>query len=310
MRCAFSAPPLHALISAGCDVRAVVLPGSPNAATVIERVPSGIADHITLHNDVRSPASVSVDRLARHANVQILEIGNLTSPAVRQALIELAPDVIAVACFPWRIPVWIRELPCLGCLNVHPSLLPKWRGPEPLFWTFKAGENASGTTVHLMDGGFDTGPVVLQESVDLDSGENGRVTEHRLAELGGKLLVAAIDGLCRGRLTPVPQDEGSATYAPVPTDADLLLDPGLPADRVSRFVCGVAPLWGPLTLLAPDTGETLLVEDVFHHDLTATQVAPIIRDGNVVYLRCNPGIVRLRISTPNSGATLTLFRQV
>ena len=125
----------------------------------------------------------------------LLTINGFGDPAVAEAIAGYEPDVIAVACFPWRVPANLRRIPRLGILNVHPSLLPRGRGPEPLFWTFRRGERETGTTVHLMDGGFDTGPVLRQERLPVPAGIDGGELERRLAKLGGRLLVEAIVGL-------------------------------------------------------------------------------------------------------------------
>jgi len=303
MRCAFSAPPLEALIQAGYDLPALVLPGRPGAEAVVQRV-SRRGATVGLPTAGQHPLA-SIDRLAVDADIPVLEVSDLKSGAALNVLQELEPDVIAVACFRWRIPSRVRVLPRLGSLNVHPSLLPRWRGPEPLFWTFKAGDLKAGTTVHLMDDGFDTGPIVRQEHVPLASGVDGLTLEHELAELGGRLLVEAIDGLAMGRLTPAPQDDALATTAPMPNDADLMVDLNQPARRVFEFVRGVAPLWGPLPFRSPNFDEFVLVDGTLAFDPDATQDAPIIRDGAVINARCNPGVVRLAICESGGCDALT-----
>jgi len=303
MRCAFSLPPLEALLAARYEVRAVIVPGPPGGPVVHWRIPRP-AGVVPLAVDGRtSPATL--DQVAGGAGVPLLEVVNLTDREVIEAIRGLAPDVIAVACFPWRIPRAVRGLPRLGCLNVHPSLLPRWRGPEPIFWTFHAGDTETGATVHLMDGGFDTGPVVLQERITIPLGIDGPTLERNLAQLGGQVLVRAIGGLANGELAPVPQDASNATLAPEPDDVDLELDLSRPARRVFEFVRGVAPLCGQLTVVDPVTKQRRLIDDALDFDSSATQDSAVVATGRVLHLRCSLGVVRVTQCYMTDSATLT-----
>src|SRR6185503_3137322 len=120
-------------------------------------------------------------------------------------------DAIAVACFSRRLPASLLRLPRLGCLNVHPSLLPAHRGPDPLFWIFHDGDEAGGVTIHLMDEGFDTGPIVLQENVALSDDMTVAELDRTCARLGGELLAEALFGLAAGTIQPEPQDASRAS---------------------------------------------------------------------------------------------------
>src|SRR6185312_10369836 len=103
-----------------------------------------------------------------------------------------------VACFSRRLPGTLLRLPRLGCLNVHPSLLPAHRGPDPLFWIFHDGDETGGVTIHLMDEGFDTGPIVLQENVALSDDTTEAVLDLVCARRGGELLAEALFELAAG----------------------------------------------------------------------------------------------------------------
>ena len=274
MRCAFSVPPLAALLDAGFDVQAVLLPGQRETAE------AGMGDH-------------AVVALARGASIPVLEMADRHGSEGVRAIAAHRPDVVVVACFPWRLPRTALDAPPLGCLNVHPSLLPRGRGPEPVFWTLRRGERRTGATVHLMDAGLDTGPIVAQAGWDVPEGVRAPALERRLAELGGRLLVAAIPGLAAGSLTPVAQDDALARSAPVPTAADFGVPTNLPARWAYNFVRGVAPLGGPLTLLVGATGERLPVRDAVDYDPEGTLDQPLVRDGETLLVRCKPGVVRL-----------------
>jgi methionyl-tRNA formyltransferase len=237
--------------------------------------------------------------------VPVVEIAGLRSPEVHEALSTFAPDVIAVACFPWRIPAPVRALPPLGCVNLHPSLLPRWRGPEPLFWTFKAGDAKTGVTVHLMDGGFDTGPILRQTRIEVSRGIHGIALEHTLATIGGQLLVEAISGLADGTLEPVPQDETLSTTALLPSDEDLVIGTDLPASRVADLIRGIVPLWGPLTLKIAETGEEFSVNGVLSVDPDGTLPQILVRTGDVITVRCSPGVATLTFAMARRVGLLT-----
>ena len=201
-----------------------------------------------------------------------------------------AVDAVVVACFPWKLPPALLGRPRLGGLNVHPSLLPLGRGPEPVFWTLRRGERRTGATVHRLDAGWDTGPVVAQRAVDVPVGVRGPALERDLMALGGELLVAALPPLASGRLVPVPQDDAGATRAPVPAAADWLVPTNLPSGWAYAFARGVAPLGGPLAVRGPFG--VVPVRDAVAHDLMERPADPIeTKLGGILRVRFSPGWV-------------------
>lgn len=276
MECAGSEIVLRALLAAGFDVRGVVLGGW------------GAADEA-------EPGPMAA--LARAAGVATVPIGRAGELAGVVAELEGRPDALVAACFPWRVPSAVRVLPRLGCLNVHPSLLPAGRGPEPVFWALRRGERRTGATVHVMDAGFDTGPVVSQADLDVPAGVRAPELEARLMALGGDLLVDALPRLAAGELAGTPQDEALATAAPPPTAADWAMSTTLPAGWAWRFARGVAPLGGPLAVLVGASGERIPVRDALDHDPAAGLAAATVWKGEgegagVVRVRFRPGWVR------------------
>ncbi len=270
MACAGSEPPLRALIAAGIDLATVV-------------VPAGQA---------RSP----IGDLTRSAGVPIIEVADTRRPTTVAAIAEYHPDIIAVACFPWRLSPVLLAVPALGAVNVHPSLLPAGRGPDPLFWSFRRGERRTGVTIHLLNEDLDTGPVVAQEAIDLPEGIRLPELETRLMELGGDLLVEAIRRLHTSQIRAVPQDNAQATDAPAPTAADFAVPTNLPARWAYRFVRGVAPLGGPLELLVLATGTRYPLADALGYDASDIQSEPVRDEGNgVLRVRFQPGTARLLV---------------
>ncbi len=312
MQCAASVPPLRALLEAGFDLRAVVLAGpGPTEAAVVPRPGTGARQGATRGAAAVLPllAPEDVAGLARAAAAPVVNMAAKRWPEVVAAVAAHRPDVVAVACFPWRLPPALLDLPPLGCLNVHPSLLPAGRGPEPVFWALRRGERQIGVTVHRMDAGFDTGPILAQEAIDLPLGVRAPDLERDLMRRGGRLLVGAVAALRRGEAVPTPQppDAPGAWPAPLPSAADWAIPTDLPARWAYGFARGVAPLGGPLALQVHATDQTggravIPVRDALAWDDTAAPTVPLAREGSTLLVRFRPGAVRfLTEDRPGSG---------
>lgn len=126
----------------------------------------------------------------------------------------LSPDMVALAAFGQIIPKAILDIPPLGCLNVHPSLLPKYRGAAPINWSLINGDSKTGVTIMLMDEGMDTGDILLQEEIDIDPEEVYDDLHDRLSFIGAELLLKAVENIIAGTISGTPQDSSGATYAP------------------------------------------------------------------------------------------------
>jgi methionyl-tRNA formyltransferase len=292
MRYVGSPPALRELLAAGYDVRAVVMPGPPGM-TSLPAVPiGGVARGDFIPLTVAAEGEEHVDDIARAAGIPVVLAGSLKRPDVIEAIAAYEADVIAVSCFPSRLPPALLALPRFGCVNVHPSLLPRNRGIDPVFWTLRRGERETGITIHLMDEGYDSGPILLQERVAVPGGVRLPDFERQLSDLGGRLLVRAIAGLVAGDIVPVPQDDRLATRAPVPTDEDYLVSTDCSAEWAFNFVRGVAPLEGPLALHVVATGERIRLQDAISYDRNGQQVRPIEWDGDRISVRFRPGVAR------------------
>jgi methionyl-tRNA formyltransferase len=127
----------------------------------------------------------------------------------------LGTQLVVCSCFPWRIPAALLSVPRYGWWNLHPSLLPAYRGPAPLFWQQQAGETATGITLHQMDEGLDTGPILGAVTVSLHLAD-WRESEQILGAEGGQLVVRALEQLMASQLVFQPQDEARASYQPLP----------------------------------------------------------------------------------------------
>ncbi len=294
-----SRAPLAALLTAGVDVRAIVVP--PRGAGTGTARPRRLARPPGWEARPRSlPALLgrTVVDLAWEHDIPVLEVGGLGGETAR-ALATFAPDLdlIAVSCFPFRLPDALLALPRLGCLNVHPAPLPRHRGPAPLFWIFRGGSGRGGVTVHLMDRGLDSGPIVTQEGFDLGDGLTGAELELRCAALGADLLTAAIRDLAAGTAAPRAQDEAFATTEPWPRASDFVITPDWPARRAFNFIRGTAG-WGHPHVIAIG-GAQLTVRAAVAYDPAARLGAPFLEDTSEVRVQCSPGV--LTITTIGNG---------
>ena len=175
-----------------------------------------------------------VKLLAQRAQIPLLQPLKMKDPEFLQALAGWKPDLIAVAAFGRILPPAILSLPPHGCINVHGSLLPKYRGAGPIQWAIINGETETGITTMLMDEGMDTGAMLLQEAIPITPDDTAGTLSPRLAELGGRLLVETIARLKAGTLVPRPQDASLATLAPLLKKEDGVIDWALPATALAN----------------------------------------------------------------------------
>ncbi|HEX6800498.1 MAG TPA: formyltransferase family protein [Ktedonobacterales bacterium] len=303
----FTARPLAALLEAGIAVRAFVLPalaadGSAHSALPpIRALPAQTTPGRPL--PLLDPASSSPRQMAAARGVPVFEAADLAAPDTLAMLAALAPsglDAICVACFPRRLPPALLRLPRLGALNVHPSLLPANRGPDPLFWTFYHGDEQTGVTVHLMDETLDTGPILAQESIPVPEGISEARLERTCAEVGGRLLVASLRALADGSARPQPQDESRATHFGFSLpERDYALSPSWPASRAYRFVQGIAGRGVPITVEAD--GRLFQVLGALGYDAHERMAEPLRLEGDVLALRCAPGVLYARVVERGGG---------
>ncbi len=168
-------------------------------------------------------------------------------PFFIETLARLAPDVIVVVAFGQILPQAVLEIPALGCINVHASLLPKYRGAAPIQWAIIRGEKETGITTMQMDVGMDTGPMLLQSSVAIGPSETAGSLGPRLAEAGADLLIKTLSRLKEGALTPIPQDSTQATPAPLLKKEDGAARWGEEATSIFNRWRGVTPWPGTAT---------------------------------------------------------------
>jgi methionyl-tRNA formyltransferase len=191
------------------------------------------------------PSPVKI--VAQREGIPLLQPMKMKDPSFMTELSAWKPDVIAVAAFGRILPPSILSLPPCGCINVHGSLLPKYRGAGPLQWALINGEAETGITTMLMDEGMDTGAMLLQEAITIGSEDTAGTLSPRLADLGGRLLVETLTRLKAGTLTPRAQDHDKATLAPLLKKEDGIINWTMPATSIANRIRGLTPWPGAYT---------------------------------------------------------------
>ena len=199
---------------------------------------------------ILTPSPVKL--LAQRQQIHLLQPLKMKDPEFLRTLAGWKPDLIAVTAFGRILPPAILSLPPLGCINVHGSLLPKYRGAGPIQWAIINGETETGITTMLMDEGMDTGAMLLQEAIPITPDDTADTLSPRLAELGGRLLVETITRLKTGTLLPRRQDSSRATLAPLLKKEDGAIDWALPATALANRVRGLSPWPGAFTTVGGD----------------------------------------------------------
>lgn len=174
--------------------------------------------------------------------------------AARAAIRAANADAMVVAAYGLILPQWVLDAPRLGCFNIHASLLPRWRGAAPIHRAIEAGDQHTGVTIMQMDAGLDTGDMLLVERLPIAADDSTGSLHDRLAELGGRLMVEALEMAACGGLRPVPQPADGVTYAHKIEKAEAAIDWTLPAAVIARRVRAFNPFPGASTAL---TGEAI-----------------------------------------------------
>jgi methionyl-tRNA formyltransferase len=177
----------------------------------------------------------------------------------RAQLEEIHPAAIVVVAYGRMIPGWMLALPLLGNINLHASLLPKYRGAAPIQWAIASGETITGVTTIRLDAGLDTGPILGASEVAIDSEDTAATLAPRLAEAGSALTIETLRGLAAGTISPLEQDDHAATLAPLLRKEDGLIDFARPAAEIWNRLRGFTPWPGAYTSFRKKTLSLLLV---------------------------------------------------
>jgi methionyl-tRNA formyltransferase len=189
----------------------------------------------------------AVKQMAEEANIPVFQPRTFRREESIKQLKKWQPHVIVVAAFGQILPEQVLELPLVGSVNVHGSLLPRWRGASPIQYAILAGDSESGVSLMKMDPGLDTGPVYVQERLELGPRETASELHDKLAVLGGRLLADHLEAIIEGKLKPQPQDEALATYAPQLKKDAGLIDWNKSSLEIDRQIRAMTPWPGAYT---------------------------------------------------------------
>ncbi len=232
----FARVPLDAIAAAGHDIALVLSQPDRPAGRGMKLQASPVKQCAVAHGwPVVQPRSLRLD-------------GKFPddAAAAREALLAARPDVMVVAAYGLILPQWVLDLPRHGCLNIHASLLPRWRGAAPIHRAIEAGDAQTGITIMQMDAGLDTGDMLLREAVDVGSDSTAQLHD-RLAALGGRLVVQALADI--GRLVRTPQPAEGVTYAHKVEKHEAQIDWNQPAEAIVRRIRAFDPFPGANSLL-------------------------------------------------------------
>ena len=237
---------------------------------------------------ILTPSPVKL--LAHRQQIPLLQPIKIKDPEFFHTLAGWKPDLIAVAAFGRILPPAILSLPPLGCINVHGSLLPKYRGAGPIQWAIINGEIETGITTMLMDEGMDTGAMLLQETIPIAPDDTAGTLSPRLAELGGRLLVETITRLKAGALVLRRQDSSRATLAPLLKKEDGAIDWALPATALANRIRGLSPWPGAFTTVGGDRW-TIWRALAFPGPLTKPPGSVVAITNEAIYVATGEGIL-------------------
>lgn len=218
-----SCTPLRALLSSGYKISAIAVDSLHDNKLFISDIPTINA------------ASQSVESMALLCDIPLIKLTDKLSEN-RLEICAYKPDIILVSCYGRRLPDAILSIPQIGCFNIHPSLLPAYRGPDPVFWQFREGAPEFGVTLHQMTSRYDSGNIVSQKRMTIPDGVSKRQANSLLAHAAAKLLLQVLPVLQNSQFKKMPQDEDNASYQSFPTQDDYRVSIQWTARRMYNFM--------------------------------------------------------------------------
>jgi methionyl-tRNA formyltransferase len=266
----FAATALSALIAAGHDIALVLTQPDRPAGRGMQLQPS------------------AVKKLAVANHIPLFQPERLKDPATHEPIRAAAADVMVVAAYGLILPQAVLDIPTHGCINIHASLLPRWRGAAPIHRAIEAGDAETGITLMRMEAGLDTGPMLLADTVKVGVGETAGELHDRLAALGGRLIVAALARF--DQLSPQQQPDSGVTYAHKISKAEAHLDWQEAAVTLARKVCAFNPFPGAAADLAGTPVKLWRAEAVTH---AGTPGQILAADARGIVVACGEGALRI-----------------
>jgi len=234
------------------------------------------------------------------ANVPVHQPEKIRSPEAQDLLKQLAPDCIVIIAYGQIIPARLLDIPKLGWINLHASLLPKYRGAAPINWAIANGEKETGVTTMRIDAGMDTGNILLQEEIDIAPEETAPELAASMSEAGAPLMLDTLRGLAQGKLAPHPQNNAEASYAPLLKKEDGHIDWNRPAQEIYNRMRGFAPWPGAYTSFRGQTCQ-IWAEPFSLNTLTGSAPGTISREDTQILIACGHATLLRLISVKVEG---------
>ena len=252
----------------------------------------------------RSTASPPVKEEAVRRGIAVFQPEKARHPDAVARIAAEAPDLIVVVAYGHILPKSILDIPRIGCINVHASLLPKYRGAAPINWAVARGETTTGITIMRMDEGMDTGPMLHVRETPIGGEDTAETMFSKLSLLGAEALREALRKLREGTLDETPQDAALATYAPKLTKEHGRIDWSRPAGEVRNLVRGMTP-WPSAFAVHAGKALKVLSSAVSGESGAAAEPGEIValgRDG--IGVACGEGVLRLQVVQPEGGKAM------
>lgn len=243
-----------------------------------------------------------VKQLALQQGVPVLQPSTLKTEEVQQAIAALDADVMVVAAYGLILPKAVLALPRFGCLNIHASLLPRWRGAAPIQRAILAGDTETGITIIQMDEGLDTGDMLLKKKCTIANEETAQTLHDKLAVLGAQAIIEALHKLEQGELYPEQQDSSQATYAIKLTKSEALLDWSQDAIHLERAVRGYFPF--PIAYTLFDKTPIKILRAGLGEGKTGTQGTVLEVNKEHILIACGKGSLALEVLQKPGGKSL------
>jgi len=250
-----------------------------------------------LNSDFNVINSGSTQLLALNNSIPLIKL-NKNYTNVASQIQSYQPDVILVSCYARLLPRSILSLAKKGCFNIHPSLLPYFRGPNPLFWQFREGINNFGVTLHRMTEEFDTGAIISQKSVKLQDGINKNEATELLANVASDLILEFLDDVSKNNIYEVAQDNTLSSYQSYPTKNDYTVSTSWSAKRIYNFINGYKEKG--VSFLCEVNGHSFKLVDALSYQNEAYNNMgdkKIVIEGELITFACQSGYIQCQIKT-------------
>ncbi len=235
--------------------------------------------------------------LAESVGIQVLQPTKIKTDEFRNGLLTYQPDLVVVAAYGRILPKSLLELAPLGCINVHGSLLPKYRGAAPIQWSVINGDKETGVTIIQMNEGMDTGDILLKATIAIEPNETASSLFDKLAVLGSRTLLQAIEGLQEGTLAPIAQNHDLATIAPMLKKDDGLIDWQKDAQQIEYLIRGLDP-WPTAYCFLNSKRLRLFDPEVLYKDSDAAPGTVLQADKRGIFVACGNNTLLIKEIQP------------